>query len=288
MRSSQAMRNGIKCGRVGTRGDFSVHLDLHGERGAALRRTSMKILVVSSHTLIGHSLVKMLSGLQGDEPLECKVVRAEDTVEYATTWSPDLIVVEATTDFAHGVTATRQVRLLLPNARIVVLGSDDDEATVYEAISAGADGYLTRDTSTEVLLHTLAGVLRGEIGLPRVTALRVIRQLRRMVETRDSYRQPDIEAKLTPREQDVFELVRRGLRSREIATALCIAEGTVYKHIHNILEKLNVHSRNQAVALALHDAGSDRAPPGKPTTDDSNNARPPGKPSAPPRGPRST
>lgn len=243
----------------------------------------MKILVVCSHTLIGQSLVKMLSGLQGDEPLECKVVRAEDTVEYATAWPPDLIVVEATTDFVHGVTATRQVRSLLPNARIVMLGSDDDEATVYEAISAGADGYLTRDTSTDVLLHTLAGVLRGEIGLPRVTTLRVIRQLRRMVEAHDSVRPLDIEAKLTPREQEVFELVRKGLRSREIATALCIAEGTVYKHIHNILEKLNVHSRNQAVALALHDADNDPAPAVTPPTGDSSNTRPPWRPSAPPR-----
>lgn len=248
----------------------------------------MQILIVCSHTLIGQSLVKMLSSLPGDEPLECKVIRAEDTVEYAVSWPPDLMVVEATTDFAHGVIATRQIRSLLPDARIVMLGSDDDEATVFEAISAGADGYLTRDTSTDVLLHTLGGVLRGEIGLPRVTALRVIRQLRRMVEAQDSYRPVEVETKLTPREQEVFELVRKGLRSRDIASALFIAEGTVYKHIHNILEKLNVHSRNQAVALAMHDAVGDSSSPSVPTPGASNDTRPPWRPAAPPRGPRRT
>ncbi len=213
----------------------------------------MKILIACSHILVGQSLSLMLSKIQEDTPVECIVTRAENAVERSLSMQPDLVVVEAITDFAHGVSATRQVRSMLPDAWMVMVGTDDDEATVYEAISAGADGYLTRDTSTDVLLQTLAGVLRGEVGLARVAALRVIRQLRRAVAMQAKAKPIEVDAKLTPRENEVFDLVRKGMRSRDIANTLYIAESTVYKHIHNILEKLNVHSRNQAVVLTLQE-----------------------------------
>ncbi|HEX6542428.1 MAG TPA: response regulator transcription factor [Ktedonobacterales bacterium] len=211
----------------------------------------MKILVACSHMLVGESLTLILSTIQRDEPIECEVTRSENAVERTLSWQPDLVVVEAITDFANGIATTQQLRSMLPEVRLVMLGTDDDEATIYEAISAGADGYLTRDTSTEVLIQTLSGVLRGEVGLTRVAALRVIRQLRRIVTVQAATKPVEVDAKLTPRESEVFELVRKGMRSREIATTLCIAEGTVYKHIHNILEKLNVHSRNQALVVTL-------------------------------------
>ncbi len=134
-----------------------------------------------------------------------------------------------------------------------MLGADGDDATIYEAVSAGADGYLTRDDSAEVLRKRLTGVLRGEVGLARTEALRVIRQLRRVVAEQAADKPMEVDARLTPRESEVFDLVRKGMRSREIARELFIAEGTVYKHIHNILEKLNVHSRNQALVITLQD-----------------------------------
>lgn len=221
---------------------------------------SMKILIACSHKLVGQSLSVILSNFQGDTPetaVECEVAEAEYAAERALTCQPDLIVVEAITDFAQGVTTIRQLRATLPDAAMVLLGADGDDATIYEAVSAGADGYVTRDDSAEVLRKRLSGVLRGEVGLARAEALRVIRQLRRVVAERTAERPLEIDAKLTPRESEVFELVRKGMRSREIASVLFIAEGTVYKHIHNILEKLNVHSRNQALVITLQDHKSE-------------------------------
>jgi DNA-binding NarL/FixJ family response regulator len=211
----------------------------------------MKILIACSHKLVGQSLSLMLSSFPGGTPVECEVTQTETAVECALSWKPDLILVEAITDFASGFAATRQIYDMLPGARLVLLGTDDDEATVYEAISAGADGYLTCDTSAESMLRTLTGVLHGEVGLTRVAALRVIWQLRRVVAAQVVAKPVEVDVKLTPRESEVFELVRKGMRSREIANVLFIAEGTVYKHIHNILEKLNVHSRSQALVTTL-------------------------------------
>lgn len=223
----------------------------------------MKILVACSHVLIGQSLSLILSSLDGDRPAECEVTRAEYVVDRALMWQPDLIVVEAITDFAQGIAITREMRAMRPEARLVILGTDKDDATIYEAVSAGADGYLAHDTSTEEMLKTLSGVLRGEVGLTRASSLRVIQQLRRVVATQIVPKPVEADAKLTPRENEVFDLVRRGLRSREIATTLCIAEGTVYKHIHNILEKLDVHSRNQALVVTFQNNHHSEPPMGK-------------------------
>lgn len=225
------------------------------ERGGG---SSMKILIACSHKLVGQSLTVILGDFQDDKPVECEVIEAEHAAERALAWQPDLIVVEAISDFAQGVESTRRLRGMLPDSALVLLGADGDDATIFEAVSAGADGYVTRDDSTEVLRKRLSGVLRGEIGLARAESLRVIRQLRRVVAEHAAEKPVEVDAKLTPRESEVFELVRKGMRSRDIASALFIAEGTVYKHIHNIFEKLNVHSRNQALVITLHDHTSDQ------------------------------
>lgn len=218
----------------------------------------MKILIACSHKLVGQSLSVILGNFQDEPPVECEVTAAEHAAERALTWQPDLIVVEAITDFAQGIEVTRHLRAMLPDAALVLLGADGDDATIYEAVSAGADGYVTRDDSAEVLRKRLAGVQRGEVGLARSEALQVIRHLRRVVAEQAAERPVEIDAKLTPRENEVFDLVRKGMRSREIASALFIAEGTVYKHIHNIFEKLNVHSRNQALVIALRNHAADQ------------------------------
>lgn len=211
----------------------------------------MRILVACSHRLVGESLSLMLNNLPHETLVECEVTQDQDLIERALEWQPDIILIVAITDFSHGIDVTRTAHSRLPGARLILLGTDDDEASVYEAISAGADGYLTRDTPPDVLIQTLTGVFRGEVGLTRTAALRVIRQLRQVVAMQAMTRPSDVDVKLTARESEVFELVRKGMRSREIAAALFIAEGTVYKHIHNILDKLNVHSRNQALVITL-------------------------------------
>jgi DNA-binding NarL/FixJ family response regulator len=210
----------------------------------------MKVLVVSSHQLVGQSLLAMLGSLQASEPVEKHACLPSAVVQNAQEWKPDLIVVEAVTDFASRITTTREIRDVLPGVFIVVVGGENDDAAMYEAISAGADGYLPRDASPEEFIATLQGVARGELGLPRAAGLRVIRQLRKNLHKQQANGLHAATEPLTLREQEILDLVRAGMRSRDIASQLSIAEGTVYKHIHHILEKLRVHSRHQAAYAA--------------------------------------
>ena len=184
-----------------------------------------------------------------DEPVNLSACGADEVVERARVGGPDLILFELTTDRdrASGISRVHTLSTEIPDAHIVVLGRDADEASIHEAISAGADGYITDETSSDNLARTLKGVMRGELGLSRVTALHVIRQLRRAAYEPFAFIPTSLRDKLTPREQEVFNLVRQGKRSREISERLSIAESTVYKHIQNILDKLQVHSRAQAI-----------------------------------------
>ncbi|MGZ6389015.1 MAG: response regulator transcription factor [Ktedonobacterales bacterium] len=112
-----------------------------------------------------------------------------------------------------------------------------------------------------MLANTLKGVAQGELGLTRQDARQVVHHLRQAARARTSPLLPEVEDSLTPREQEVFELVRRGLRSREIAQQLTIADATVYKHIQNILEKLRVHSRTQAIFMSRTPGSGIQDPP---------------------------
>lgn len=216
----------------------------------------MKLLVVSSHPLVGQSVVAMLGDLGGEQPIETQICAPGIVVQTVQEWLPDLIVVEAVTDFASRIATIRAIREVLLQIFIIVVGGDDDDAAVYEAISAGADGYLPRDASLEALIFTVNRVARGELGLSPEAALRVLRQLRLNLGRQRPRCLPTPHDPLTQREVEILELVRAGLRSRDIAKRLSIAEGTVYKHIHHVLEKLHVHSRHQAALVTEQDSNA--------------------------------
>jgi DNA-binding NarL/FixJ family response regulator len=207
----------------------------------------VRVLVVSNYALLGTSLVVSLHTSTFGEPVEAQLCKSSRVGEVARAWSPDVILIEATLDYAGAISTLNALVREVPEARIVLLGTEADDATIFEAILGGADGYLTGDTSLETLASTLKGVAQGELGLSGHAARQVIHQLRQTAHVRPKSVLPKVEGSLTPREQEVFELVRRGLRSREIAQELTIADATVYKHIQNILDKLRVHSRTQAI-----------------------------------------
>lgn len=176
-------------------------------------------------------------------------------------WAPDALLVDATSDFTGSLGAIRTIVAEFPEIGIVALGPTAEEGSALAAVSAGADGYLAWDDGEEdALVHTLQAVLRGELGLEGKLARHVVRSLRRAGQRYVS--RAEVMARLTAREQEVYHLARQGMRSREIAEALCIADATVYKHIQNILEKLRVRNRTQALLLTEidpHDSPADHA-----------------------------
>jgi DNA-binding NarL/FixJ family response regulator len=132
----------------------------------------------------------------------------------------------------------------MPNIKIIVLTTFEDEARVKAAMEAGADGYLLKDADGEVLLQAIQAVRQGDAPLhPRVTR----HLLKGVVKHQDG----SITGRLTEREQEVLQLVGKGWSNKTIAQALNLSEGTVKIHVSNILSKLNVSSRTEAAVRAM-------------------------------------
>jgi DNA-binding NarL/FixJ family response regulator len=209
----------------------------------------MKVLVISDHKLLGHSLVAMLAhpGVPQNETLAVDLCDSGSAVARLRESRADVVLVEAITNFKDGIATLRTMKNAFPVINAVMLGVADDEASVYESIVAGADGYLTHDAPSSTLVATLLGLKRSELGLSRTAALRVIRRLRHALETGVPHLSSEVCGKLTPRERDVLELMYQGMSSREIAQELGIAEATIFKRVQNIFQKLHVKSRTQAI-----------------------------------------
>jgi RNA polymerase sigma factor (sigma-70 family) len=219
----------------------------------------MKVLVISNHKLLGHSLVAMLEhpDVPQDEALEVSLCDSVSAVARLRESRAEVVLVEAISHFGDGIATLRTMKNAFPVIAAMMLGVADDEASVYESILAGADGYLTHHAPSSTLVATLLGLKRGEIGLSRTATLRVIRRLRHALETRVPRLSREVSRKLTPREREVFELVCQGMRSREIAQELGLAEATIYKRVQSILQKLQVKSRTQAILANERDSEAD-------------------------------
>jgi DNA-binding NarL/FixJ family response regulator len=213
----------------------------------------MKVLVVSQQRWLGESLVALLRSSVCEEGTEITLCTTDSVVEAAQTARADTVLLDMSSDVVAGITLVRRIKEVSPATHLVALGSESDETVVYQAVLAGADGYLLPDTSAETLASTLRGVMRGELGLSRAVALTIVRRLRDAASMNPSPMSVVARAKLTQREREVFELVLRGLRSRDIGRQLYIAESTVYKHIQNILDKLRMQSRAQAIFSVHND-----------------------------------
>ena len=152
----------------------------------------------------------------------------------------------------NGIDAARQIRALNPATKILMLTVSDDEEDLYEAIKAGANGYLLKEISVEEVAEAIRAVVQGQSLISPSMASKLLNEfnvLARKAEERQQYPTPA----LTTRELEVLKLVAKGMSNREIADALYISENTVKNHVRNILEKLHLHSRMEAVIYAVRE-----------------------------------
>ena len=158
-------------------------------------------------------------------------------VALARQHEPDVILMDLRMPHLNGVAAIAEIRAARPAARIIVLTTYDGDEDIYRALQAGAKAYLLKDTPREELLETIRAVHTGHKRLPEPVAAKLAERM--SLET------------LTPRELDILRLIVAGRSNKEIGAALTIAEGTVKIHVSNLLGKLGVADRTQAVTEAL-------------------------------------
>lgn len=164
---------------------------------------------------------------------------------------PAVVLMDLRMPGLDGVAATRRLRARFPRTQVLVLTTFDDDASIFEAVRAGAVGYLLKDASAETLVAAIHAAARGDSVLQPSVARRLMEEFSRLSTLAPT---PAQRFDLSEREQEVLQLLARGASNKEIASALQLVEGTVKNHVTRILEKLEVADRTQA-ALKAREAG---------------------------------
>ncbi|MFQ5828439.1 MAG: response regulator [Candidatus Methylomirabilia bacterium] len=206
---------------------------------------SIRILLVDDQTLFRETLANLLNGQEGLEVVGT-ASDGKEALEKARELLPELILMDIYMPELNGLEATRQIKAELPRVKIVILTVAAEDRHVFEAIKAGAEGYLLKDIEPEELLDMLEGISRGEPPISRSTAAKILKEFAR--QTREEV---SSESELTTRERQILELLARGQANKEIAAELAISEATVKKHLGNIMEKLHLENRVQAALYAV-------------------------------------
>ncbi|NJO06304.1 MAG: response regulator transcription factor [Chloroflexaceae bacterium] len=208
----------------------------------------IRVLIVDDQTVVRAGLAAIV----GSDP-EVEVVgegsNGEEALALVEALSPNLVLMDLQMPVMNGVQATRRLKREHPTLPILVLTTYAADEWVFDAVRAGAAGYLLKDTRPAQLLAAIKGTVAGETFLDPAIAGIVLRQA---IHTPNNNSQPTklIEA-LTPRELDVLALVVKGMNNREIGEQLNLATGTVRNHVSEIMAKLTVSDRTQAAVLAV-------------------------------------
>ncbi len=208
--------------------------------------SAIRVLVCDDHAVVREGLRTFVNG----EPGMLVVGEAGDGLEavaQARALQPDVILLDLVMPRQDGPAAIAAILNERPAARVLVLTSFADDALVMAAIKAGALGYLLKDSAPDELIAAIRAVARGEPTLPPSIALKLFRELKQPAEPAPAARP------LTEREVEVLRLVARGLTNRTIAERLQISEWTVRTHVRNILDKLQLANRTEAVLYALRE-----------------------------------
>lgn len=210
---------------------------------------TVQILIVDDQSLFREGLHTLLS-VQPDFEVVGEAGNGEEALRLSATLRPQVVLMDLRMPVMDGVTATIRMRDSLPQCKVIVLTTFDDDELVFDGLRAGAVGYLLKDVSSEKLFEAIRAAARGEYFLqPSITA-KVMAEFSRISRAAPMRGDEMLAEPLSPRELEILRLVSTGASNRDIAETLVIAEGTVKNHLTNILGKLNVKDRMQAVLKA--------------------------------------
>ena len=211
----------------------------------------IRVLIADDHALFRRGLQMVLDA----EPDITVVGEAGDgaaAVDVAAATTPDVVLLDVRMPKRSGIEACAAIKEAVPSSKIIMLTMSDDEADLYDAIKAGALGYLLKDIEISEVPASVRAVYGGQSLISPALANALLTEFAAIVKKADS--PSTVTApRLTDREMEVLRQVARGLQNREIAKQLFISENTVKNHIRNILEKLQLHSRMEAVVYAVRE-----------------------------------
>jgi DNA-binding NarL/FixJ family response regulator len=211
-----------------------------------------RILIADDHDLFRDALASLINA----QPDMEVVGRAEDGLEVfnlARELEPDLIIMDVNMLISDGLEATRLIHSEYPQISILILTVHEEEEKLFEAVKAGAVGYMLKNSNSNDFLDGVQSALNGEAVLPPVLARQLLEEFANLASRPKSTPDEDTTPLLTAREREVLELIVAGASNKEISERLSISLYTTKSHVRNILGKLQVASRHQAAQFALRE-----------------------------------
>jgi DNA-binding NarL/FixJ family response regulator len=206
----------------------------------------MRVIICDDQAIIRDGL-ELLLELEKDIEVVGLAQDGAQAVELTAEHQPDLVLMDLKMPGVNGIEATRQIKTHHPQVNVLVLTTYDDDQWVFDALRAGASGYLLKDMPREEVVRAIRGTVAGKSFVDPGVAGKLIQQVAGRQEQPASL----ITSRLTGREVDVLRLLARGLNNAEIAAQLYLSEGTVRNHVSAIFAKLDVADRTQAALVAI-------------------------------------
>ncbi len=206
----------------------------------------IRVLVVDDHALFRRGLLIVLAQERDIEVVgECG--DGEQAVELAGALKPDVVLMDVRMPRGGGIEACRAIKRVAPDVRILMLTMSEDESDLFEAVKAGASGYLLKEISVDEVAAALRAVAAGQPLLNPRMAVKLLAEFAAMADRADTTKAPH----LTEREIDVLRALAFGRTNRQIGAELFISDHTVKAHVANILDKLQLHTRQEAAMYAV-------------------------------------
>lgn len=223
---------------------------------------TLRVLLVDDQPLFRKALAGLVNA-QFDMTVAGEAENGIEALERVRALEPDVVIMDVNMPVAGGVEGVRAIRGAGFGTKIVMLTISEEDDDLFDAIRAGANGYLLKNIRPEALFDDLRGVMRGEAPIAPAIAHRLLDALRNGPPRPHAPSGPrEGETALTRREMEILQLVSGGLSNKEIANRLTITEGTVKNHVHNALEKLHLTNRTQAAAYTVAQGLGVPRPPG--------------------------
>ena len=213
---------------------------------AMARAQAVRVVLVDDHDLLRRGIKTMLES-DGTIEVVGEASDGDEAVALAESQVPDVVLIDVIMPKKDGIEATREIKATFPHVAVVMLTGHEEEQFVFDALKAGASGYLLKTSDLDEVVDTVRAAARGEGKMDAATAAKVLSEFQ-------NYQQeetPDVYQPLTPREREILKYMGEGLPNKSIATKLSISERTVTTHVANIYAKLHVNNRVSAIQEAM-------------------------------------
>jgi len=207
----------------------------------------IRVLIADDHALFRQGVRRLLD-TASDIQVVGEAASGTEALRLVEDLAPDIVLLDVSMPGPSGVEVARVVKTTSPRTRVIIVTVFTNEEFLFEAIKAGAMGYLLKDSSPEELIRAVRVVAQGEGLIAPAMAGKIFKEFARAADTREA---APLVTPLTQREVEILQHVAAGLANKEIASRLGISERTVKNHLSNIMEKLQVNSRTQAAVYAL-------------------------------------